>query len=102
VTVDELADYEALMVPGEPPDLLDALRSRPPWMADALCRAHPEVEFVPPPGGFRKPPTAAERAAVAVCSACPVVSECLAYATEHGESGIWGGLTERERRRRAA
>lgn len=56
------------------------------------------------PGGFGKPPTAAERAAVAVCRACPVREVCLEYALEHGELGVWGGTTERERReqRRAA
>jgi WhiB family redox-sensing transcriptional regulator len=31
---------------------------------------------------------------------CPVRAECLAYALEHDERfGIWGGLSERERRR---
>jgi hypothetical protein len=32
--------------------------------------------------------------------ACPVQTECLAYALEHGERfGVWGGLSERARRK---
>ena len=35
-----------------------------------------------------------------VCARCPVASECLDYALDLGTKvGIWGGLTERERRR---
>ncbi|WP_329538572.1 WhiB family transcriptional regulator (plasmid) [Streptomyces sp. NBC_01450] len=34
-----------------------------------------------------------------VCRGCPVVTECLAYALDQGiEYGVWGGMTERERR----
>jgi WhiB family redox-sensing transcriptional regulator len=35
-----------------------------------------------------------------VCLSCEVRSECLEYALAHDERfGIWGGLSERERRR---
>jgi WhiB family redox-sensing transcriptional regulator len=35
-----------------------------------------------------------------VCRGCPVRDQCLAYAMDHPvDHGIWGGLTERERRR---
>ena len=41
----------------------------------------------------------AQRAAKAVCKGCPVVAECLADALDHRtEFGVWGGMTERERR----
>ena len=101
--VDGYAEIEALMTPGEPFDLLDAVRERPTWMADAACRDHPEVEFVVPtprPGRV----SAAEDAAMAVCPRCSVVEECLAFALEHQELGVWGATTERQRReiRRAA
>jgi WhiB family redox-sensing transcriptional regulator len=34
-----------------------------------------------------------------VCGACPVRAECLAEALDNEiEWGVWGGLTERERR----
>ncbi|WP_205739713.1 WhiB family transcriptional regulator [Georgenia sp. SYP-B2076] len=42
---------------------------------------------------------AAQRSARQVCFACPVRTECLADAlTSATEFGVWGGLTERERR----
>jgi WhiB family transcriptional regulator, redox-sensing transcriptional regulator len=40
------------------------------------------------------------REAKRVCLSCEVRSECLEYALAHDERfGIWGGLSERERRR---
>ncbi|GMA86532.1 hypothetical protein GCM10025868_17820 [Angustibacter aerolatus] len=34
-----------------------------------------------------------------VCMGCPVRTECLADALDNGtEFGVWGGMTERERR----
>jgi WhiB family transcriptional regulator, redox-sensing transcriptional regulator len=42
---------------------------------------------------------AAQREAAKVCGACPVKLECLADALDnHIEFGVWGGLTERQRR----
>ncbi|MEU9662708.1 WhiB family transcriptional regulator [Streptomyces chartreusis] len=42
---------------------------------------------------------AALNRAKAICTGCPVRTECLAYALDHRiEHGIWGGMTERERR----
>jgi WhiB family redox-sensing transcriptional regulator len=41
----------------------------------------------------------AQRAAKTVCKGCPVVAECLADALDNRtEFGVWGGMTERERR----
>lgn len=64
-----------------------------PWMDDAACaEVDPELWF-PEKGGST---VGAKR----VCAACSVAAECLAYALEHEERfGIWGGLSERERRR---
>jgi WhiB family redox-sensing transcriptional regulator len=40
------------------------------------------------------------REAKKVCTTCDVRSECLEYALSNDERfGIWGGLSERERRR---
>lgn len=62
------------------------------WMRDGLCAQTDPEAFYPDRGG-------SARAAKAVCLGCPVRSECLAYAVEHGERfGVWGGLSERERR----
>jgi WhiB family redox-sensing transcriptional regulator len=43
---------------------------------------------------------ASTKEAKAVCAACTVRETCLEYALAHGEKhGIWGGKSERERRR---
>jgi WhiB family transcriptional regulator, redox-sensing transcriptional regulator len=42
---------------------------------------------------------AAQHRAKSVCRGCPVRTECLADALDNRvEFGVWGGLTERERR----
>lgn len=62
------------------------------WVEEALCAQTDPEEFFPPKG--RSP-----REAKKVCAACPVAAECLAYALDNGERhGVWGGLSERERR----
>ena len=48
---------------------------------------------VPETGGSR-------REAKKACTGCEARAECLEYALEHDERfGIWGGLSERERRK---
>lgn len=63
------------------------------WQTDALCAQTDPEAFFPEKGG-------STRDAKRVCAACPVSEACLDYAMEHDEKfGIWGGLSERERRR---
>ncbi|ORV95354.1 transcriptional regulator [Mycobacterium interjectum] len=61
------------------------------WVSKALCRStDPEELFVR---------GAAQRKAAAICRHCPVVAECLADALDNQmEFGVWGGMTERQRR----
>lgn len=61
------------------------------WVPRAVCRgAQPDALFVR---------GAAQHQAKKICAACPVRSECLAEALDNEmEWGVWGGLTERERR----
>jgi WhiB family transcriptional regulator, redox-sensing transcriptional regulator len=61
------------------------------WVAKALCTtADPDELFVR---------GAAQRKAVTICRHCPVVQECAADALDNQvEYGIWGGMTERQRR----
>ncbi|HEU0257569.1 MAG TPA: WhiB family transcriptional regulator [Microbacteriaceae bacterium] len=63
------------------------------WQADALCaQTDPEI-FFPEKGG-------STREAKKICEQCPVRQQCLQYALQNDERfGIWGGLSERERRR---
>ena len=72
--------------------LLETLSGAAHWTASALCaQADPEVWF--PERGQSPHP------AKAICSQCPVRSECLTEALANGERfGVWGGLTEHERR----
>ena len=71
-------------------DLLDGDR---PWAVHAACRQADHNWFFPGSDGDAD-------AAVRVCRGCPVREECLDWALESRiRYGIWGGLTERERRR---
>lgn len=65
----------------------------PPWTDAALCNQTDPEAFFPEKGG-------STRAAKTVCLGCEVRQQCLDYALSNGERfGIWGGLSERERRR---
>jgi WhiB family redox-sensing transcriptional regulator len=61
------------------------------WAVQAACRTtDPDTLFVQ---------GAAQNRAKAICVGCVVRTECLADALDnHVEFGVWGGLTERERR----
>lgn len=79
-------------VAGLAPGMLGAQAAELAWQDAALCaQTDPEV-FFPEKGGSTKE-------AKRVCVACPVRVECLTYALSVGERyGIYGGLSERERR----
>ena len=64
---------------------------------DAACRDEdPELFF---PIGNTGPALIQIDEAKAVCRRCPVVDECLLWALESGQdAGVWGGLSEDERR----
>jgi len=63
------------------------------WQDRALCAQTDPEAFFPEKGG-------STREAKKVCLSCDVRSECLDYALANDERfGIWGGLSERERRK---
>ncbi|WP_269801785.1 WhiB family transcriptional regulator [Blastococcus atacamensis] len=63
------------------------------WRLDALCAETDPEAFFPEKGG-------STRDAKRVCTGCPVRAQCLEFALANDERfGIWGGLSERERRR---
>ena len=63
------------------------------WQERALCAQTDPEAFFPEKGG-------STRDAKKICLSCEVRAECLEYALAHDERfGIWGGLSERERRR---
>jgi WhiB family redox-sensing transcriptional regulator len=83
-----LAEMHLLDIPGPPglPPELD-------WQIDGLCaQADPDAWY--PEKGMSAGP------AKQICRSCPVRQECLEYALATDERwGVWGGLSERERRR---
>jgi WhiB family transcriptional regulator, redox-sensing transcriptional regulator len=63
------------------------------WRENALCAETDPEAFFPEKGG-------STREAKRVCTGCEVRAECLEFALANDERfGIWGGLSERERRR---
>ena len=63
------------------------------WQTDALCAQTDPEAFFPEKGG-------STRDAKRICASCDVRDQCLEYALQNDERfGIWGGLSERERRR---
>jgi WhiB family redox-sensing transcriptional regulator len=71
---------------------------RPDWRDHAACRdADPELFF---PDGDIRSARAQVNTAKPICRHCPVRATCLRWALATGQqAGIWGGLTEDERRR---
>ena len=63
------------------------------WQTDSLCAQTDPEAFFPEKGG-------STRDAKKICISCEVRNQCLEYALENDERfGIWGGLSERERRK---
>jgi WhiB family transcriptional regulator, redox-sensing transcriptional regulator len=79
-TTDEIEEYPAM-----------------DWRHRALCRDEdPELFF---PIGTTGPAVVQIEQAKAVCRRCPVTQSCLEWALSSGQdSGVWGGLSEDERR----
>jgi WhiB family redox-sensing transcriptional regulator len=70
------------------------------WQIKAACRGPESRVFFPPTWPERREEREAREArAKAICRACAVQAACLDYALQIREPhGIWGGLTENERR----
>lgn len=86
---DWFVDPVRLGIPGVRPADDGALA----WQADALCAQTDPEAFFPEKGG-------STRDAKRICTSCDVRGECLEYALNNDERfGIWGGLSERERRK---
>lgn len=63
------------------------------WMAQGKCREVPPAVFFPNDG-------VGVDTARRICAECPVKAPCLEYALLNRiDHGVWGGTSERERRR---
>lgn len=69
----------------------------PNWQHSAACRDEdPELFF---PVGSSGPAILKIEEAKSVCRRCPVMEQCRQWAMDTGqEAGVWGGLSEDERR----
>jgi WhiB family redox-sensing transcriptional regulator len=84
---------QAVTEPGAVPSWPTVPPGDESWRLDALCAETDPEAFFPEKGG-------STREAKRVCVGCDVRTECLEYALANDERfGIWGGLSERERRR---
>jgi len=71
---------------------LEAGGAEKPWQLHARCRGVGPELFFPEKG---EPAAGAKT----VCGTCPVTEQCLDFAIRSGEeTGIWGGMSERQRR----
>ncbi|MEU5241670.1 WhiB family transcriptional regulator [Streptomyces lydicus] len=62
-----------------------------PWRAQAACRSSDADDLFAD--------SKSQKRAKFICTGCPVRIECLVEALDHRiEFGVWGGMTERERR----
>lgn len=79
--------------PGGRPRSGPDLTLPPEWVTEALCAQTDPEAFFPEKGGTAEP-------ARRICAVCPVHRECRDYALTNAEyHGIWGGLTDNDRRR---
>ena len=89
---DWFVDPVRLGIPGLRPQVVDDDNPLS-WQTDALCAQTDPEAFFPEKGG-------STRDAKRICTTCEVKAQCLEYALQNDERfGIWGGLSERERRR---
>lgn len=93
LTVEQTTFFDKI---GLRPDEIDAALDVPvdwTWKASGNCRGADPDTFFPERGGSTREPKE-------VCRGCSVRDECLVHSLQIGERhGIWGGLSERERRR---
>jgi len=90
---DWFVDPVRLGVPGVRQQVPEEDENPLAWQSDSLCAQTDPEAFFPEKGG-------STRDAKKICSSCEVRTRCLEYALENDERfGIWGGLSERERRK---
>jgi len=95
--IDLRSDPDDAHYVGDPCELVGALEEllaaveRPAWHAQAACRGKGPARWFPGQGDDLGP-------ARELCAACPVREPCLEAARTE-RNGIWGGQSERQRRR---
>lgn len=72
--------------------MADAVRNEDDWTVHGVCRGQDQALWFPEPGQT-------VNTAKALCRQCPVIEECRDWALRFEDFGVWGGMSERERRR---
>jgi len=62
------------------------------WRLHAVCKQHDLSKWF-------SDTWHEQREAVSICKTCPVQNDCLSFALKYDERGIWGGKSERARRK---
>jgi WhiB family redox-sensing transcriptional regulator len=68
------------------------MNKTPPWYKDSLCKDLPTklwYQFDAEKDKFAKK----------ICNRCPVRTQCLQFALDNHETGVWGGLNDMDRKR---
>jgi WhiB family transcriptional regulator, redox-sensing transcriptional regulator len=68
------------------------MRNISEWSLEGICNTTEKPDSFFPERGY------SPLEALKTCRHCPVKRDCLEYALVHGEQGVWGGTTDRERR----
>jgi WhiB family redox-sensing transcriptional regulator len=69
------------------------------WRERAACRGSNGVYFYGPSRERKEDQVVREAAAKAICGTCPSRQACLGFALATSQAhGVWGGLTEQDRR----
>ena len=92
------------MLPVEPasPPTEETTTGDRDWREDAACRGIESSVFFSPDGERGQDRARREERARRICEDCPVLSRCRDHAlATGGPYGIWGGMTETDRRRHA-
>lgn len=72
-------------------------RKEQEWMERGACRGADFTIFFTGDDVYEEAPYPSPEAE-AYCNICPVRADCLAWALEHHEEGVWGGTTTYQRR----
>ena len=64
----------------------------------AACRGAPRDLFITPSDSLEDDPPYPSKEAQQFCNLCPIVAECLQWALDHDEVGVWGGTSTYQRR----
>ena len=67
------------------------MKTIPQWFHQGLCRGYPTKLWY-------QYDSQKDKIAKKICNTCPVRADCLQFALENHETGVWGGLNDHDRK----